>query len=219
MIKECFPLMLMSFGLVAMAKIDQLVLYEIHGPSLLGQYSIAVKLVELLQFAPLILISTYFPKISSSMSHTQAWRFSYLFGCLFWLSITLALLLTFCSSFIVSILYGESFKEAGEILPYYAWMIIVFYYVLAQQRYLILKNKTRYILYIFLLGPALNVVLNLILVPQYSAKGAITATALAYVITQILLSTFLKELRESAFLLYTGVALFIKQSLRFKFLP
>ncbi len=206
---ESTPIMIVALAMMGMSKIDQVMIAHFHGEAILGQYAVATKLVDFCAVIPVIFVSSYFPKILGGPTEEQDGRFSYLFGLLFWVSLAGALAFQFLASPVIGLLYGETYTEAASYLPSYAWLMLVFFYVFAQQRYLMAQQKMSLILKIALAGLILNIALNFYLVPLYQVPGAILGTFLSYLIVQSVGAIFVKSLRESALLLIAGVKVIV----------
>jgi O-antigen/teichoic acid export membrane protein len=211
MLKLSWPIMLVSFAVMAMGKIDQLMIAHFHGEAMLGQYAVAVKFVELSGFLPLILISSYFPKILSGTPKERSWRFSYLFGLFFWLGLSAAIVFTLIAKPLIAILYGDQYLSASAYLALYAWLMLLFYFVLAQQRFLMSRDKNQLILSYSMTALILNIALNFILIPIFEVRGAIAASCLAYVLSQLIFHFVSEDIKESHALLFSGIRLVLAE--------
>lgn len=207
-----FPLMLVSFSVVASSKIDQLMILNFYNADVLGQYSVSVKLIELLGFVPAVLASTYLPLIMSGNAEQRDYRFSYLFGALFTISCTVFIVFSLSSKYVIPYVFGAQYEYASQILPFYTLLLILNFFLFAQQRYILATSRTVFILIVVLLSLLLNVLFNWIFIPLHGVYGAIGANVLAVVVSQIIAGIFMTEVRTSLKMLIRGVKIFFCES-------
>ena len=82
--------------------------------------------------------------------------------------------------------FGESYL-AG-VLPFKILLVGVLFYTLAQVNNSVISGigKPKVVTKIIFLVAALNIILNLLLIPTYKLTGAATATAISYIVALIL---------------------------------
>ena len=68
LLKRGFPLILAGLSVTIYMKSDQVILEWLGGPDDVGQYSIAVRVAESLNFLPVLLSSTFLPRIGRGVS-------------------------------------------------------------------------------------------------------------------------------------------------------
>ncbi|EJL6615625.1 polysaccharide biosynthesis C-terminal domain-containing protein, partial [Vibrio cholerae] len=70
-----------------------------------------------------------------------------------------------------------------------------------RSRMLIIKEMQKYILYLTVLGAIINIVMNLIFIPQYGAVGAAYATLFSQICVCFIIPFFFKEIKcENAYI-------------------
>jgi len=104
------------------------------------------------------------------------------------ITISGALLITFCSGFIIKTFYGESYSDSAIILSIHIWTGVFFFLGMGGSRFYIIENLQRLHFRRTLLGAILNVVLNFLLIPRYGGVGA----AIGILITQFFVSYFVE---------------------------
>jgi O-antigen/teichoic acid export membrane protein len=121
LLKNSWPLLLGGAAVMLYMRIDQVMIKAMLGDKQVGYYAVAVRLVELWYFVPLIICSSLFPSIvrakEISKEHYQH-RFQMLFTLMFWLAIVIALGATFAGKYIINHLYGSEYINSIPILIY-----------------------------------------------------------------------------------------------------
>ena len=124
MLKNSWPLILQGVAVMLYMRIDQIMIKEMLGEREVGLYSAAVRLSEAWYFVPAIITTSLFPaivnakKTSKDLYHARLQR---LYTTLVWLAIAIAALMTFLSDWLITLLYGEAYKDAGRVLIIHIW--------------------------------------------------------------------------------------------------
>jgi len=92
------------------------------------------------------------------------------------MAIAIAIPMSFLSDWTINLLYGEQYKQAGDVLMIHVWTGIFVFLGQAFNRYLTAENLTRIALYRTALGAISNILLNYLLIPSYGINGAALAT-------------------------------------------
>jgi O-antigen/teichoic acid export membrane protein len=184
-------------------RIDQIMIKEILGEEAVGKYSAAVRLSELWYFVPVIMVNSLFPSVvnaknvSEKLYHTRLQR---LFTTLVWMAIAFAAPMIFLSDSLITLLYGEAYKEAGQVLMIHAWAGIFVSLGAASGVWYISENLQQYAFYRTLLGAIINVALNFILIPIYGVIGAALATVAAQSMAALFFDALTKRTRMVFFM-------------------
>jgi len=203
------PLFLAAFFVMAMSKVDQIMISNFLGNAELGRYSITVKLIDLWNFLPLILISSLYPDlISSESSQDFNIKTINLFGSVIYLAIMFAVGVIIVSAPIVNFLYGESYKDSAKYLSLYALLTIPIYFTMAQSKFLLIKGAQKDFLYLMAFAVSLNIILNLLLIPRIGVEGAILASAITYIGSNVFFSLINTNVRDSNEYFLTSLFLF-----------
>jgi PST family polysaccharide transporter len=109
-----------------------------------------------------------------------------------------ALLITFCSGFIIKTCYGESFIDAAPILSIHIWTGVFYFLGMAGSRFYIIENLQRLHFRRTFFGAILNIALNFILIPRYGGVGA----AIGILITQFFVSYFVEIFSQKTRVLF-----------------
>jgi polysaccharide transporter, PST family len=181
--KEGLPLIFSSLAIMIYMKLDQIMLGEMIDDRAVGIYSAATRISEVWYFIPVSVASSVSPAIykAKEMSEKIYYeRIEKLNRWLVLLSIALAIPMTFFSTSIVVLCFGNSYVEAGNILAVHIWAAVFVFTGVATSAWFIVEKLNHLSMYKTLLGAIINVLLNLWLIPIYSGLGAAIATVVAY---------------------------------------
>jgi PST family polysaccharide transporter len=96
------------------------------------------------------------------------------------LSLAIALPLLILAPLLIETLYGIQYSESTAVLQVHVWAAVAVFLGVASSQYLTAEGKQKLSLYRTLAGLAVNVGLNLELIPKYGAMGAAIATLISY---------------------------------------
>ena len=199
MFRNCWPLILSGIAITIYIRIDQIMIKEMLGEREVGLYSAAVKLSEAWYFVPVIITSSLFPaivnakKISQELYHQ---RLQWLCTLMAWLAIAVALPMTFLADPVVSLLYGQHYREAGSVLMIHIWGAVFVFLGVSSGVFFTVENYTKKSFYRTALGAVSNVLFNLALIPRYGINGAAMATVLSQFIANFLYDLFDSSIRN-----------------------
>lgn len=182
LLSKSWPLIFAGFMVMIYMRIDQIMLGELVGDFEVGTYSAALKLSEIWYFIPGIISTSLFPSIIEAKkisNEVYLRRSQKLFDILFLISVSLALFVTFTSDFIIQIIYGDQYKDAAIILAIHIWTSVFVFFGSASANFYIIENLQVKTFTRTAMGAVLNIGLNFILIPRYSAVGAAVATLIS----------------------------------------
>jgi PST family polysaccharide transporter len=183
LIKKSWPLFLSSIAITIYMKIDQIMLGNISLKQL-GYYSAAIKLSEIWNLIPVIIIPTVYPILIKSHLENKIIEFNkrvqLLVDTLLLISIFIALITTFLAPWIIEIIYDKTFSRSIITLQIHIWSTIFVFLGTAYSYILLIKDKAIITLYGTILGAVVNIVLNLVLLPMYGSVGASISTLVSY---------------------------------------
>lgn len=183
LLRDCWPLMLTDVVMLAYLRIDQIMLGEIAGNTEVGIYSVAVLLAETWLFIPMAVTSSLFPSVVEAREHGEELFHSRLqkyYNLMAFLGYAVALPVSLIANWIVPLLFGTAYANAGPMLTGLIWAGLFMNLTIARSSYLTVMNWTHLHLVTDLLGCALNITLNLILIPRFGGMGAVIASLVAY---------------------------------------
>jgi O-antigen/teichoic acid export membrane protein len=179
-------------------RIDVLLLAAIRGSAEVGLYGAAVKLIELSELVAAAIGVTVFPLLAR-FAEVDRQRAASLFRRTFDLLIAaaapLVVLMTFAATPIVVFISGDEFRESGDALRLLAPYVILSFVTGLSWRALIAYGESWSLLRLAVGILATNVVLNLIVIPEYGFRGA-AATSVATEILGVSASLLLLHRRH-----------------------
>jgi PST family polysaccharide transporter len=179
-------------------KIDQIMLGQMVGDQAVGIFSAATRISEVWYFIPMVVVSSIFPAILNAKEQSKELYHKYLqrlYALMVWMSIAVALPMTFLAIPLVEILYGKAYLESGIILSIHIWASVFVFLGVASSRWILAENRQILSLQRSLFGMLINVALNLLLIPLYGAIGAAVATVVAQFSVGMLFDVIQKETR------------------------
>jgi O-antigen/teichoic acid export membrane protein len=197
-LRDSWPLIFSGLVVMIYMRIDQIMIKEMLGEREVGLYSAAVRISELWYFIPAIITSSLFPSIINAKKISEklyCTRLQRLYTLMVWLAIVIALPMTFLSDWLVILLYGEAYKEAGFVLMIHIWAGVFVFLGVASESWLISENLQRISFYRAFLGAGINVILNFVLIPIYGLIGAAIATVIAQAMAAFVFDSLSKKTR------------------------
>ncbi|HEX6178819.1 MAG TPA: flippase, partial [Thermoanaerobaculia bacterium] len=188
-LSEGWPLIVSGLAIYVQARIDQVMLGEMLGDSEVGQYSVAMRLIEAVNFLPMIIYSSVAPTVTHAKAAGEERyheRLRNIYRLMFIIFIVTALPIYLFSDIIVRLLYGDAYREAGVLLSLFAVRIFFTNFGVARSLFIVNENLFRHALMAAVSGSVVNVALNYWLIPPYRSAGAIVATILSFLVTVFL---------------------------------
>jgi len=185
LIQKAWPLAFSAILVTLYMKIDQVMIGSLLGASQLGVYSTVVNLSESWYFIPVATVTAIFPAIMNARREDQnryQHRLQNLYDLMSFISVGIALVMTFASPFIYRILYSDDYIGGAEILAIHIWAGIFVFLGTASGQYLIAEGYTKLALTRTAAGALVNIVLNLWWIPVFGIKGAAWASLIAYAV-------------------------------------
>ena len=199
LLKDSWPLILSAVVISVYMKVDQIMIKEILGNEQVGQYAVAVRLSEIWYFIPMAIVSSLFPAIVNAKKESKELYYSRLqklYDLMVWMAIAIALPMTFLSDWIVDLLYGSAYIEAGSVLMIHIWAGVFVFLGVAFSSFLASENLTKKAFYRTLLGAIINIILNYILIPIYGIMGAAIATLIGQFVANYIYDIFDSSLHQ-----------------------
>lgn len=182
LLADSWPLLLSGMAIMIYMKIDQIMLGQMIGDDAVGIYSAAVRVSEVWYFIPMMITASVFPAIleAKKCSEVQYYqRLQYLYDLMVWLSLAVALPMTFMSTPIVTLLFGEAFATSGPVLAIHIWAAVFVFLGVASSQWFLAENRQVLSLQRTVFGAIVNIALNFLLIPEFGPIGAASATVLA----------------------------------------
>lgn len=211
LVKNSLPLFIYTLFNTIFYNIDLLLLKKIDSVYSAGIYSAAARIIMPMLIIPIAFIHSIFPKISTDYHNSVSSNImiiKFLFKTLFLFSFTLAIVTTFKSTDIVNFIYGPSFSTSASSLSILLWSQIFLFNSFLVINLLVAYNKQGS-LYLFSISIlVLNIILNFILIPEYSFVGAAYSKLFSNLLGFLITSIVLYNLDRTIYLHEKGLLLF-----------
>ncbi|KKG02319.1 flippase [Methanosarcina mazei] len=211
-LKESLPLAMAAVFIAIYYRIDVVMLSWLKGDVDVGIYSAAYRLTEAFTFIPVTFMVSIFPLMSRYYTEsTDKLMLSYLksFKFLFIIALPLAIGISLISDKIILTVYGNQFENSIQLLQILIWSTAIVFINYPLTQLLISTNNQKIFSTSTAICAALNVVLNFILIPNYSYIGASVATVITQLVNgfiilyykpkELLLSQLFNEVRVPLF--------------------
>ncbi len=207
LLKDSWPLILSAIAISIYLRIDQVMIKHMLNDEAVGQYAAAVKLSEAWYFIPVVICGSLFPAILNAKTQSKELyyaRLQKLYVLMVWISLPIALVMTFMAGNIVLLLYGTQFSKAGPVLAIHIWAGVFVFLGVASSQYLIAENYTRISFFRTFIGAIVNVIFNIILIPKYGINGAAVATVISYFVAVFSIGFIPKTSRQVVMMLMSA---------------
>ena len=221
LLRESWPLIIYGVALMVHARIDQVMIFDVLKGEIgekeayaeVGQYSVALKMIEALGFLPIIIQSSLAPAITRARMEDPAKYHDRLlnqYRLMFAVFLVMAVPLYFFAKPIIVLLYGEEFAPAGYLLSLFAIRLFFTNMGLAKSSWITNESLFKYSLITAIAGAVTNVTMNYFLIPEFRSIGAIWATIGSFLVSIFLMDLLMKETRGNFKAMCLGIATFWK---------
>lgn len=200
LVNDSWPLILSGIAIYIQARIDQVMLGEMIGDAEVGQYSAAMRLIEVFGFIPMTIYSSILPNVSNAKVENESLYYERLlniYRLMFLLFLIIAIPLYAFSNQIVIILFGNEYKMAGALLALFSIRLFFTNFGMAKSLFITNENLFKYALFTAISGAITNIGLNYLLIPKYASRGAILATIASFFVTIFLVDFFYAKVRKN----------------------
>ncbi|MET3112887.1 O-antigen/teichoic acid export membrane protein [Pedobacter sp. CG_S7] len=208
LLKLSFPLILSAVMVSIYMKIDQVMLKSV-GSAEVGIYSAAAKISEAWYFIPLAIVTSVFPAIinarQTDLERYQK-RLKNLYDLLIFMSLPVAIVISFFGNEIIHLIYDNRFEGAGTMLSIHIWSGIFVFLGVASSQYLLAEGYTKISFQRTAFGAVINILLNLWLIPLYGGVGASIATLIACIVSTFYI-LFIAKTRQQGIMMLKSLFL------------
>lgn len=196
--KKSQPLVITAILILINANVDQFLLGVLTKTKEVGLYSAAYKITFLLLLPASVILQAAFPQISKQKTLIQEDDIITDFFNLMYYAGTIVTLICFLfSQEIILLVYGANYINSIELLSLLSFSIIIIYASKMYSCQLLALDEQKYFMLAILIGALFNVILNIIFIPQYLAKGAVIATLISEFIILLLTIYFYRKVFHS----------------------
>jgi O-antigen/teichoic acid export membrane protein len=218
-LRQSWPLIIYGVALLVQARIDQVMIYGVlesvvgSGAAYqeVGQYSVALRMVEALGFLPVVLQKSFAPAITGAKQRSPeqyAQRLTDFYRLMFLLFLLTAIPLYFLAEYVVVLLYGESYRMAGHLLALFGARLFFTNMGVAKTSFITNESLFKYSLLTVLIGATVNVSLNYFLIPTMRANGAIISSLVSFTVSIFIVDLFFPATRRNLQFMVKGILTF-----------
>lgn len=196
---------------------DKLMLKQMLNESAVGYYSLAVSISLMWTFVLTSIIDSLKPTI---MRYHNEDKELYektnrlLYAIVFYFSLVASIVISLIAPLFIEIVYGKEYLSAVYPLRIVIWYVSFAYLGVARNTWIVCEKKQKYLKYLYIGSSVLNVLLNLILIPNFGVNGAAIATVVTQLSTVFIFPLFIKDFRPNVKMLVDAIML--KGLLNFK---
>lgn len=198
LLRQSWPLVFSALSIIIYMRIDQIMIKWMLGDEANGHYGVAVRLSELFNFIPIAICNSVFPAIINAKSVSLDMynrRLQWLFDLMTWLSVCIAIGMTFVAPYVIDLLYGKEFSAASGVLLVYVWSGVFVFLGAATSKWVISEDLQVFRMVNLIISCVMNIVLNLILIKAVGLHGAAWSTLISYAFASYFGFAFLKRTR------------------------
>jgi O-antigen/teichoic acid export membrane protein len=200
LLRDTWPLLISGFFIMIYMRIDLIMIKEMLGEKEAGLYSAATRISEMFYFIPMLLTNSLFPSIVNSKKVSEDLyyaRLQRLYTLMVWAAMAIALPMTLLSGWLLTILFGEAYRDAGPVLSVHIWAGVFVFLGVASSKWLITEGLQKYSAINALIGAVANVLLNLLLIPKYGICWAAISTVLSQSIASHFVNFLFQDTRKN----------------------
>lgn len=209
LLNDSWPLILNTIFISVYVRIDQVMIENIMNSSDVGQYAAAVTLSQAWYFIPGIIGSSLFPAIVNAKKVDENLyydRLQKLYDLMVLLAISIAIPMTFLSDLLVEFMYGDEFYLTGSVLSIHIWAGVFVFLGVSVSKWILTENLQRISSITLFIGMVANIILNIILIPEYGIRGAAFATLISQSISVLFAPLLFKKTRPSFFMMIKALS-------------
>jgi len=196
---NAWPLILAGALFTIYTKIDQIMLGDMLDNTTVGIYVAAVTLSQGWLFLPSITGKAFYPQMLNAKNESRQKYLvttQHLLNIIAFISILVSVLITFLSTYIILLTFGESYSLSAPILALHVWGGVFTAMSAISYRYFITENLQKTSFYRGIVGLVVNIALNFVLIPIYGGVGAAVATVVSLAFSLYLFNAFTQSTRE-----------------------
>jgi len=204
-----WPLIISGIMVSLYMKIDAIMLQYISGVKEAGAYATVAQFSEAWNFIPAVIVTSLFPAILNAKrddNDRYKKRIQHLYDLMVYLSLPVAVIITFAAPLIYKLLTPE-YAYAAPTLSVHIWSGVFVFLGAASSQYLIAENFNKLTFVRTGFGAIVNIVLNLILIPKMGMMGAAIATLVAYASATFFI-IFIPKVQEQGVMMFKSLFLF-----------
>lgn len=194
LIRQSFPLLLSLTAVVAMQRIDQIMIKNMIDNESVGQYSVAFKFVEVMIFVPTIMAQTISPMLVRLRNENEG-RYKeqaqVFMDVSVWICILMSIAVCLIAGGLIKLTFGTQYLLAIPVLQIMAFKVIFDALSQTSGQMIIIEGKHKLMVVREIAGCICCVFLNLMLIPRYGIIGSAIASVCTIAVSGFLAQAFI----------------------------
>lgn len=189
---------------------DKFMLKQMLNETVVGYYSIATTISTMWVFILAAVIDSVYPtimKLYETDYDGYKKKNKQLYAIVFYMSMFVSVLFMIFGKLIIDILYGDKYALAVTPLKIVTWYTAFSYLGVARNAWIVCENEQKYLKYMYFGAAIINIILNLLLIPQFGAAGAAFASLITQIFTSLILPALFKGMRPNTMLMLEAIFL------------
>jgi polysaccharide transporter, PST family len=183
LVAESWPLLGASIAVAVYARADVLLLGHFCSRVEIGRYAVAAAISEAFYFVPVGVMMCYAPILAAQRTGQPQRTSTEQVQVLFWLSrsgAVLAAAVTLVAGWLLPAALGGSYVESVRMLRIHVWSTLFVFVSVASEPWIVNRHLQHLYLRKASIAAAVNIALNLALIPRWGGVGAALATLASY---------------------------------------
>ena len=196
LLMQALPLSIAIIFSAIIFKVDTILLSALKGSAVVGWYTVAYNILQALFIVPTAFTTSIFPLLSTfHISSKESLQLTYQksFKYLIILGIPIAVGITLLADKIILLIYTPEFIPAIIALQILVWTVPFIFLTIMFGAVITSINRQNLLMKILFIVMIFNIILNLILIPQFSYIGSAVATVLSELVTFVLFFNYLSS--------------------------
>jgi O-antigen/teichoic acid export membrane protein len=201
LLTSAWPMAMHALAGVLLMRVDQIMIQNMLDSRQLGLYAAATKFYEAWLIIPYILSVSLLPaivKLKSRSKEVYEVNLARLIALLFWSGIIVAIFATIYSGNLILLAYGEEYIDAEAVIPIVIWAGAFTAVGSVSGRYLLVEHMEKKLAFRTIVAVVINIILNLVLIPNMGIKGAAMSTLVTIIFSNFLIIYLDKQLKQLA---------------------
>lgn len=208
LLQQSWPLIIFGIALYVQAKIDQVMIGDIltrtKGQASafkeVGQYSVALKMIEALGFLPVIVQKSLAPAITRAKLESREKyedRLLNQYRLMFLMFLVTAVPLFLLARPVIVLFFGPEFEPAGVLLGWFSIRLLFTNMGMGKASFITNESLFKYSLITAVVGASLNIAINYLLIPTMGSFGSIWASVISFTVSLMLMDLLFKDTRAN----------------------
>tara|TARA_B100001750_G_C15433879_1_gene559803 strand:- start:60 stop:1289 length:1230 start_codon:yes stop_codon:yes gene_type:complete len=211
LLKDSWPLILTGIAVMLQGRIDQVMIKEMINNNEVGQYSVAMKIIEVFDIFSIIIIGSIAPAVTNAKKINEELYYNRLYS----IYKLMMIIFIFSASFIVLFgenlilhLYGNEYALAASLFPLFAIRTLFTNYGVARTVFINNNNLFKVSMIFVICSSIINILLNYLLIPIYQSHGALFATIITFLLSIFIFNFFHEETKHNGKLMIKSLLYF-----------